>query len=219
MQTSKSSFVPAAGRARLTALYDPVLSLTMREGTFRGRLVAQALERGAPKRMLDLGTGTGSLAIALAAAAPQAHLTGLDPDPDALHRARAKAGPASAIEWVQGRSQELPFADESFERVTCSLMLHHLELEDKRLALGECLRALTPGGSLHIADWGAPSDPLMQIAFTGLRLLDGFSRTREHARGELPSLIAAAGFAEVGVRDRLRTCWGSLELISALRPA
>jgi hypothetical protein len=34
----------------------------------------------------------------------------------------------------------------------------------------------------------------------------------------VPGLLADAGFAAVAVHDRLRTGWGSLELLSALRP-
>jgi SAM-dependent methyltransferase len=144
---------------------------------------------------------------------------GLDPDPAALARARGKAGSELRIQWVEGRSQELPFADGAFEALTCSLMLHHLQPAAKRLALSECLRVLKPGGWLHVADWGSAQDPIMRVAFLGVQLLDGFACTREHARGALPGLIADAGFAEVRVRDRLRTCWGSLGLISAQRPA
>jgi hypothetical protein len=73
---------------------------------------------------------------------------------------------------------------------------------------------LAPGGSLHIADWGAP-DLVTRPGFLGLQLLDGFAGTRDHAAGRLPSLIAAAGFAGVATGERYRTPWGRLELISA----
>ena len=53
--------------------------------------------------------------------------------------------------------------------------------------------------------------------FFALRTLDGFERTRAHARGELPALIEQAGFSEVRRRDRLRTAWGTLELLCAER--
>jgi len=200
----------------------------MRERTFRGQLVSQVTELEPPKRVLDLGTGTGSLAIALAKALPQAQIVGLDADPDALARAKAKAvaeanatagaGRGESIEWIQGRVERLPFPDGAFEALTCSLLLHHLEPAVKRQALSECLRVLAPAGSLHIADWGAPHDPVMRFAFFGIQLLDGFSPTRDHVRGALPELIEQAGFAQVRVRERLRTCWGSLDLISATRP-
>ncbi len=209
-------FVPAAGRHGLTALYDPVVALTMRERTFRSRLVAQIVADG-PTAVLEIGCGTGRLTARLADALPAASVTGLDPDADVLSRALAK-GTSPRIRWQEGSATELPMADDTFDRVVASLVLHHLTTNDKLAALTEAWRVLRPGGRLHVADWGAPQDPLMKTAFLALRTLDGFERTRAHARGELPDLIAQAGFSEVLLRDRLRTGWGTLELLSAERP-
>lgn len=52
-------FVPAAGRERLTALYDPVIALTMRERTFRGRLQAHVLDHlpSVDGCVVDVGAG------------------------------------------------------------------------------------------------------------------------------------------------------------------
>jgi SAM-dependent methyltransferase len=210
-----TTFVPAAGRHGLTALYDPVVALTMRERTFRARLVAQ-VAAGEPAAVLEIGCGTGSLTVRLAQALPAASIVGLDPDAGALARARAK-DPGSRIEWCAGSAVQAPLPDRSFDRVVASLLLHHLTTAEKRAALAEAHRVLRPGGRLHIADWGAPRDAAMKLAFLALRALDGFERTSAHARGELPALIAQAGFCEVRVRDRLRTGWGVLELLSAER--
>ena len=40
-------------------------------------------------------------------------------------------------------------------------------------------------------------------------------QTRDHPAGRLPGLIEAAGFPRVESRGRLRTTWGSLELLTA----
>jgi ubiquinone/menaquinone biosynthesis C-methylase UbiE len=209
------TFVPPAGRHRLTPLYDPMVALTMRERTFRTRLVAQ-VAAGEPATLLEIGCGTGSLAVRLAQALPAASIVGLDPDSGALARARAK-DPSGRVDWREGSAVAAPLPDSSFDRVVASLVLHHLTTAEKRAALTEAHRLLRPGGRLHVADWGAPRDPVMQLAFLALRTLDGFERTHAHARGELPALIAQAGFAEVHCRDRLRTGWGALELLSAER--
>jgi ubiquinone/menaquinone biosynthesis C-methylase UbiE len=210
---AQANFVPAAGRFGLTALYDPIVALTMRERTFRRQLVEQvAAER--PARMLELGCGTGSLTTLLARALPASSIVALDPDPDALARARSK-DPSDSIEWISGGATELSLADGSIDCVVASLVLHHLTDAEKRAALAEAHRVLRAGGSLQVADWGKPQDALMGAAFFALRALDSFERTAAHARGELPSLIERAGFGDVRRRASLRTGWGTLELLSA----
>jgi SAM-dependent methyltransferase len=208
-------YVPAAGRPAFTRLYDPVVALTMREATFRGRLCAQVLDGLAPGApVVDVGCGTGTLAIALAAAG--AEVIGVDGDPEVLALARAKAG-AAAVQWRKGPATALPLAGESADRVVMSLLLHHLGAGAKRTALAEAVRVLRPGGRLHVADWGRPRDPVMRTGAWVLARVDGPEGLREHLSGGVPALLADAGFVAVAVHDRLRTTWGSLELLSGLR--
>jgi ubiquinone/menaquinone biosynthesis C-methylase UbiE len=211
-------YVTASGLRGLTRFYDSIVAVTMREQLFRGRLQRQILD-GLPAgaRIADVGAGTGTFAIALAAAAASAEVVAIDGDPEALALARAKAG-AAAVDWHQGLADALPLADASCDRVTMSLLLHHLDPDGKRAALAEARRVLREGGSLHIADWGKPQDPLMRCGLFTLALFDGFDGIRDHAAGRLPRFIAEAGFDAVDRHDRLRTAWGSLELLSA-RPA
>jgi ubiquinone/menaquinone biosynthesis C-methylase UbiE len=209
-------FVPAAGRRAFTRLYDPAVALTMREATFRGRLRAQVLDGLAPGApVVDVGCGTGTLAIALAAGG--AEVIGVDGDPEVLALARAKAG-AEAVQWRKGTATALPLPGESADRVVMSLLLHHLDAGAKRTALAEVVRVLRPGGRLHVADWGRPRDPLMRGAAWALQRLDGPEGLREHLDGRLPGLLADAGLSAVAIHDRMRTGWGSLELLSAHRP-
>jgi hypothetical protein len=58
----------------------------------------------------------------------------------------------------------------------------------------------------------------MRAAAWALERIDGAEGLREHLEGSVPVLLADAGFVAVAVHDRVRTVWGSLELLSALRP-
>jgi SAM-dependent methyltransferase len=204
-------YVPAAGRRALTALYDPAMALTMREGTWRPVFADQILHGLKPDGVVvDVGAGTGTLAARLADLRPEADVIAIDGDPEVLARAARKG-----VRCREGLADALPLADHSADRVVFSLLLHHLEPDGKRAALAEARRVLRAGGRVHVADWGPPHDPLMRATFFGLQLLDGFANTRDHAAGRLPDLIAAAGFAGVAVGERYRTVWGSLELLTA----
>jgi SAM-dependent methyltransferase len=213
--TGEPRYVPAAGRAAFTRLYDPVVALTMRERRFRALLQAQVLgalpDHGT---VVDVGCGTGTFAIDLATAHPGGAVIAVDGDADILLTARRKPG-ADRVDWRQGLAGELPLEADGADAVVMSLLLHHLDAAGKRAALAEAHRVLGPGGSLHIADWGRPADPVMGAAFFVLRMLDGFDNTRDHVAGRVPGLVGAAGFGGVERRARLRTAWGSLELLAA----
>ncbi len=94
-------------------------------------------------------------------------------------------------------------------------MLHHLDWGAKQRALAEMARVLRPGGRLHVADWGRPATPLLRASFFVLQILDGFAVTRDHAAGRIPELVRGSGFSDVHVYRRLRTAWGTLELLEA----
>lgn len=216
MSTSQR-YVPAAGRAAFTRFYDTTLALTMREQRWRPVVRDRALAAvPAGGRVVDVGAGTGTLAIALAAARPDVEVVGIDGDPEVLAVARSKQG-AEAVRWQVGLAGELALPDASADAVVLSLVLHHLAPDAKRRALADVARLLRPGGRLHIADWGRPAGPLTRAAFFGLQLIDGFEGTRDHAAGRLPDFVRGAGLGDVQCYARLRTAWGTLELIAARR--
>jgi cyclopropane fatty-acyl-phospholipid synthase-like methyltransferase len=165
-------------------------------------------------RGLDLGCGTGTLTVALARSCLAATVVGLDADRDILVQARAKAAAAGvAVEFVEGLAETPPFPRCSFDRVVSSLMFHHLTTEAKRHALAAASERLRDGGELHVADWGEPHDWLMRLAFVPVQLLDGFAVSSDNVRGDLPRLIAEAGFADVEQTHRERTALGTLALV------
>lgn len=192
------------------------MAVTLREGAWRSKLVARVAE-DAPHRVVEVGCGSASITRRLVDALPDAHITASDIDPDILSRA-ARASSGRGIEWLVAPATELPLADATADAVVCSLVLHHLDPEQKRAALAEAERVLLPGGRLYVVDWGMPRDPVEGLAFTGLRLVGGWSRTRQHATGALPALLRGAGFEGVITHHRFRTAWGVLELLSAEAP-
>lgn len=208
-------YVPAAGWSAFTRLYDPVIARTMREERFRGEMLRR-VDADLPEggTAVDVGSGTGTFALKLKGRRPDAQVIGVDGDEEILSLAQAKPG-ADGIEWREGLAQELPAETGSVDVVTTSLVIHHLLPDDKRKALGEMKRILKPGGRLHVADWGRPSDPLMSALFYVVQIADGFDRTADHRAGRLPELIEAAGFDAPERYGRVRTAFGVVELLTA----
>lgn len=216
---SDGDFVPALRVPALTRFYDPVVALTTRESAFKRHLIEQASP--APgDRILDLGCGTGTLALLIKQTEPEAELFGLDADPEMLARARAKAEESGvAIQFADGLSNELPYEDASFDQVVSTLFFHHLKLGVKEQTAAEISRVLRPGGELHVADWGRPSDPLMHGLSTSIRLLDGFEPTRDNLSGALPAIFGQAGLVGAEQTGQLRTVFGTMAFYRAERPA
>ena len=93
------------------------------------------------QHVLDIGSGTGNLTLLIKGLHPLAEVVGLDPDPKALTRARRKAEERGlAVRLDPGFSDELPYADASFDRVVSAFMLHHLAPDEKAKTLREARR-------------------------------------------------------------------------------
>jgi len=215
MVKTRDEYIPALKYDWLTPLYDPLVRSTLRESTFKRRLVKQAgIDRG--HRVLDLGCGTGTLTLLIKSHHPKANVFGLDADPRVLEVARAKAAKAGlSIRLDRGMAFELPYSHGSFDRVISSLMFHHLTRENKERTLREVFRVLRPRGELHVADWGKAQNWPMRVAFLLVQILDGFETTADNISGQLPELFRMAGFMEVEESARYMTIVGTLSLYRA----
>jgi demethylmenaquinone methyltransferase/2-methoxy-6-polyprenyl-1,4-benzoquinol methylase len=128
----------------------------------------QALERAGLRdgmTLLDLATGTGLVArSAMHILSDPRAVIGLDPSRGMLGEARGRLGRG----LVQGRAEDLPFADERFDVVSMGYALRHMA--DLGVAFRECLRVLGPGGRLLILEISRPSSALgremVRIYFT-----------------------------------------------------
>lgn len=206
-------YVHAMGHAALTPLYDPIARLIAREQTFKRRLVERLGLRGS-HRVLDVGCGTGTLAVMIARERSDIEVTGVDGDADILIRARSKAAAAGVrVAFRAAMATELPFADGSLDRVTSTLMAHHLPTSAKLQMFTEIRRVLTPTGELHLVDIGP--------ARSGFgRTLQGLLRPRvlaDNLDGKLPSLMTSAGLADVNEEERVLTVVGPLVFWRARR--
>ena len=109
-----------------------------------GELMVDVAGVEAGQHVLDVACGTGVLACA--AAQRGAVVTGLDPSEEMLAVARRKH---SAIEWLNGRAEALPFDDQRFDVVLSQFGL--MFFDDPVGALREMHRVLRRDGRLAVA--------------------------------------------------------------------
>jgi ubiquinone/menaquinone biosynthesis C-methylase UbiE len=104
--------------------------------------------RGA-RRLLDVGSGAGQIVRHLLKYADKdATITGFDLSPEMLRRARNRLN-TDRPQFLSADLTRLPFADGSFDCVTCGYVLEHLP--EAKPGLAELARVLQPGGRMFLA--------------------------------------------------------------------
>lgn len=204
-----ASYIYALRYRCLNALYDPVLRL-MGETRLRQRLL-EAVPADCTD-LLDLACGTGTFTRLAKRQRQGLVVTGVDGDEDMIRRA---SDAATDIRYDVSLAQSLPYQGASFDVVTSTLFFHHILLHDKRQVLAEIRRVLRPGGTLLIADWGAPDNWLMRCVFCLVQLFDGSSSTGDNVRGLLPILVKEAGFGNVEEFGVQNTLLGTIRFLRA----
>jgi SAM-dependent methyltransferase len=101
-------------------------------------------------KLLDVACGTGNALIP--AAERGAVATGLDITPKLLEVARERADAGGLeVELVEGDAENLPFADDSFDRVTS--LFGAMFAPDHERAASELVRVCRPGGRVGVCAW------------------------------------------------------------------
>ena len=209
---SEMAFSPALGRTGLNRAYDLAIRLLTRERTWRTALLDQVGPRDGDS-IIDVGCGTGSFAIMLKRAAPQARIVGLDPDPDILAIAAAKAVAAGVeIEWRQGFAREAADQAERFDKAVSSLMFHQVPIGEKRAGTSAMFEAVRPGGTIHVADYCRQPDWLMRQLFRIIQAVDGRTNTQANLDGAVENTLATLAGRPVAPRSLVRTPTGAISL-------
>jgi len=98
------------------------------------------------QNILDVGSGAGQIVgHLLKYADPAARITGIDISTPMLQRARKRLK-SDRPEFVTADLAHLPFADETFDCVTCGYVLEHLP--EAKTGLSELSRVMKPGGRM-----------------------------------------------------------------------
>ena len=112
--------------------------------------------------VLDLAGGTGDLAQAFAKqVGPEGHVVLADINAAMLRHGRSRlidAGVAGNLSIAQVDAQNLPFADNTFDRITIAFGLRNVTHKDA--AIRSMFRVLKPGGKLLILEFSKPGAAL-----------------------------------------------------------
>jgi len=137
------------------------------------------------ERALDVGTGAGALAFALAPLVRE--VVGLDPVPELLELARARALPNT--DFLGGDGTALPFPEGTFDLAGTHRTLHHVAQPAHIVA--ELARVTRPGGRVLVVDQLAPDDGTAATTLHEFETARDPSHTRLLTDGELREVFAA----------------------------
>ncbi len=150
-----------------SSFYDAFIRLHARqdEDDTRDFLVdTAALQPGSRPKVLDICCGTGAVILDFAGHYPDGLLVGYDFSHGMLRKAREKDG-AGRVVLVEGDAACLPFADHSFDVVTCSHALYELKGEARRLALREMKRVVAEEGVVLLMEHEVPRKWWIRMLF------------------------------------------------------
>jgi demethylmenaquinone methyltransferase/2-methoxy-6-polyprenyl-1,4-benzoquinol methylase len=123
------------------------------------RFLVSRMEVGPGDTVLDVATGTAAVAIELVRRSG-CRVVGLDQSREMLETGRrrvADAGLDDTIDLVEGRAEQLSFADGSFDGLTFTYLLRYVA--DPVATLRELARVVRPGGTIAMLEFGVPRGP------------------------------------------------------------
>lgn len=150
---------------RIAGTYDGlnhVLSLNIDK-----RWRRRAIRMLAPaEQVLDVAIGTADLTIEILRQGKAQHVTGIDLSHGMMaigEQKVAKRGYAPQVQFDYGSAQQMPYADSSFDTVTCAYGVRNFANMDE--GLSEMYRVLRTGGELMILEFSYPTNPVIRWGY------------------------------------------------------
>ena len=128
-----------------------------------------AIDRLAPKtneRIADIATGTCDMILEIASRNRSVQISGLDFSRRMLDLGRKKIiakGYSSAVSFLMGSAEHLPFMDKSFDGVICAFGIRNFF--DMKSGLIEFYRILKPGGRAVILEFSMPTNRILRCVY------------------------------------------------------
>lgn len=117
-------------------------------------------------KLLDVAIGTADLTIEILRQQKASHITGIDLSRKMMaigEQKVAKLGYSDLVTFDYGSAQQMPYADASFDAVTCAYGVRNFANMDE--GLREMHRVLRPGGELMILEFSYPTNPLIRRGY------------------------------------------------------
>jgi demethylmenaquinone methyltransferase/2-methoxy-6-polyprenyl-1,4-benzoquinol methylase len=110
-------------------------------------------------KVLDVATGPGGIAFAIRDYTG-ADVVGIDLNQNMVDLARSNAESRgdTGVSFLQGRAEDLPFADGEFDAVSFSYLLRYVA--DPKATIAELCRVLRPGGTIASMEFYVPPNPV-----------------------------------------------------------
>lgn len=150
---------------RIAGTYDGlnhVLSLNIDK-----RWRRRAIRMLAPaEQVLDVAIGTADLTIEILRQGKAQHVTGIDLSHGMMaigEQKVAKRGYAQQVQFDYGSAQQMPYADSSFDTVTCAYGVRNFANMDE--GLSEMYRVLRTGGELMVLEFSYPTNPVIRWGY------------------------------------------------------
>jgi demethylmenaquinone methyltransferase/2-methoxy-6-polyprenyl-1,4-benzoquinol methylase len=127
--------------------------------------LVSCIETGPGEIVLDVACGTGAVAIELARRRGS-QVVGIDQSPEMLAAGRRRleqAGIGHLVRLQEGRAEELPFPDASFDALTFTYLLRYVD--DPGAVLVELARVVRPGGTMAMLEFHVPGSRAAHAAW------------------------------------------------------